>query len=156
MRGQYFFFFYPEWQLYGGVGVGVAALAAINVIALSSRSYIWIRVSKFLWPFIIVICGVRAIIMIVRLQQGKDKIAWECAHGGQLWSQYAQDNTSNASIPAGFCSAGFHNLYIAYIFGLLIDLGFQMYMFFLTWRFSKRLEHYSSMKGPFAGGYYNY
>jgi len=25
-------------------------------------------------------------------------------------------------------------------------------MFFLTWRFSKRLEHYSTMKGPFHGG----
>ena len=25
-------------------------------------------------------------------------------------------------------------------------------MFFLTWRFSKRLEHYSGMKGPFYGG----
>jgi len=28
----------------------------------------------------------------------------------------------------------------------------QLYMFFLVWRFSKRLEHYSSMKGPYYGG----
>jgi hypothetical protein len=28
----------------------------------------------------------------------------------------------------------------------------QVYMFFLTWRFSKRIEHYADMKGPFAGG----
>lgn len=30
-----------------------------------------------------------------------------------------------------------------------------MYMFFLVWRFQKRLEHYSNMKGPFYGGEYS-
>ena len=34
------------------------------------RSYIWTRVCKFIWPFIIVIAAVRAIIMIVELQRG--------------------------------------------------------------------------------------
>lgn len=28
----------------------------------------------------------------------------------------------------------------------------QMYMTFLNWRFSKRLEHYAHMKGPYYGG----
>lgn len=28
----------------------------------------------------------------------------------------------------------------------------QIYMFFMTWRYQKRLEHYNSMKGPFGGG----
>ena len=28
----------------------------------------------------------------------------------------------------------------------------QLYMTFLNWRFSKRLEHYAHMKGPFYGG----
>lgn len=28
----------------------------------------------------------------------------------------------------------------------------QIYMFFLVWRYQKRLEHYQGMKGPFAGG----
>lgn len=28
-------------------------------------------------------------------------------------------------------------------------------MFFLVWRFQKRLEHYSNMKGPFYGGEYS-
>ena len=27
-----------------------------------------------------------------------------------------------------------------------------MYMFFLVWRYQKRLEHYQSMKGPFGNG----
>ena len=32
---------------------------------------------------------------------------------------------------------------------------YQLYMFFLMWRFQKRLEHYSGMKGPFYGGEYS-
>ena len=31
----------------------------------------------------------------------------------------------------------------------------QLYMFFMVWRFQKRLEHYSGMKGPFYGGEYS-
>ena len=30
-----------------------------------------------------------------------------------------------------------------------------MYMFFMVWRYQKRLEHYSGMKGPFYGGEYH-
>jgi hypothetical protein len=88
--------------------------------------------------------------------RSKDEIAWECANGGQVWSaQAVAASASTTSMPAGFCTTGFSSLNTAFIFGLLIDLVFQIYMFFLTWRFSKRLEHYSSMKGPFAGGYYD-
>ena len=75
------------------------------------------------------------------------------------------------TIPSGFCAAGFDSLNIAFIISLLVDIvfqvngincrcgidvptqmTFQLYMFFLVWRFSKRLEHYSSMKGPYYGG----
>ncbi|EPQ60156.1 hypothetical protein GLOTRDRAFT_52078 [Gloeophyllum trabeum ATCC 11539] len=153
--GQYLFFEFPEWQIYGGIGVGVCALAVINIFALSNRSYIWTRVCKFLWPFVIVICAVRAILMIVELQRGKDKIQWECANGGQVWTSNADYTSSTSSFPAGFCTSGFNSLNWAFIFSLVIDLAFQMYMFFLTWRFEKRLEHYSGLKGPFYGGYYN-
>jgi hypothetical protein len=38
IEGQYFFFFFPEWFIYGGIGVAVAALAAVNVVALSTVS----------------------------------------------------------------------------------------------------------------------
>jgi len=154
--GQYLFFLYPEWQIYGGIGMGVAVAAAISAIALSNRSYIWTRVCTFIWPFVIVICAVRAIIMIVRLQQGKDKIQWECDNGGSLWTDNPQVAAANTvTFPSGFCTAGFSSLNGAFIGSLMIDLVFQMYMFFLMWRFSKRLEHYRGMKGPFYGGYYN-
>jgi len=156
IRGQFFFFTYPEWQIYGGIGIGVALAAVLSMFALSNRSYIWIRVVKFLWPFIIVICAVRAIIMIVQLQRGKDKIQWECDNGGQLWTDSVAAGIANSStIPSGFCATGFSSLNVAFIAGLCIDLVFQIYMYFLAWRFSKRLEHYSTMKGPFYGGYYN-
>jgi len=154
-KGQFLFFHFPEWQIYGGIGVGVASLAIVNVIALSNKSYIWCRVCKFLWPFVIVVCAIRATIMILELQNGQSKIQWECDNGGQLWSSSAEAAyQSQAAFPSGFCAAGFSSLYAAFIGGLLIDIVFQLYMFFLTWRFSKRLEHYADMKGPFAGGYY--
>ncbi|KAF5375237.1 hypothetical protein D9758_000517 [Tetrapyrgos nigripes] len=127
--GQYLFFFYPEWQIYGGIGVGVCALSVIGIFALSNRSYIWTRVCKFLWPFIIVICGIRAILMIVELQRGKDKIIWECNNGGQVWSDDATTTAtttdSSTTFPAGFCAAGFSSINAAFIVSLLVDLVFQ-------------------------------
>lgn len=132
--------------------MGVAVIAALNILALSNRSYIWIRVCKFLWPFIIVICAVRATLMIVQLQRGKDKIIWECNHGGQIWSENAE-YAAKSSFPVGFCSAGFNSLYVAFIIGLLVDLVFQTYMFFLTWRFQRRMERYELMKATNSGYY---
>jgi hypothetical protein len=152
--GQYLFFVFPEWQIYGGIAMVVAGAAVVNAFALSNRSITFTRVCKFLWPIIIVVCGVRGIIMLVQLQRGKDKIAWECENGGQLWTPSVQYN-NGASIPGGFCSTGFSSLYAAFIGSLLVDLVFQIYMLFLNWRFLKRLEHYAHMKGPFDGGYYN-
>ncbi|KAE9409222.1 hypothetical protein BT96DRAFT_953611 [Gymnopus androsaceus JB14] len=157
--GGYLFFELDEWYIYGGVGLAVAFIALINILALSNRSYIWTRVCKFVWPFLIVISAVRAILMIVELQRGKDDILWECQNGGQHYSSNTTITTttsdSSSSFPAGFCAAGFSSIYAAFIVGLLIDLVCQIYMYFMTWRFQKRLEHYNAMKGPFAGGYYN-
>jgi len=152
--GEFLFFVYPEWQIYGGISFGVALIAVINVIALSNQSYIWIRVCKYLWPFMIVICAIRAIIIMVELRRGQDKIAWECNNGGQLWPGSAAAATTTSNIPSAFCTSGFSSLNTAFTASLVIDLFFQLYMFFLTWRFSKRLEHYADMKGPFSGGYY--
>jgi len=154
--GQYLFFVYPEWFIYGGIGMGVSALACINVVTLSNRSYTWSRVCMFLWPFIIVICGIRAIFMIWELNRGKSDIIWECQNGGQLWGTSAEAGYGNGtSFPDGICAPGWQSLFTAFVVSLLVDLGFQMYMFFLNWRFMKRLEHYRGMKGPFNGGYYN-
>ncbi|KAJ3830298.1 hypothetical protein F5880DRAFT_1516535 [Lentinula raphanica] len=156
LRGQYLFFEADEWYVYGGVGMAVALVAIIDVFALSNRSYIWTRVCKFLWPFVIVISAVRAILMIVELNRGQDHIVWECQNGGQLYSSNATTITSTSddstTFPAGFCTAGFSSIYVAFIVSLLVDLVFQIYMYFMTWRYQKRLEHYNSLKGPFAGG----
>lgn len=153
--GQFWFFLYPEWFIYGGIGMAVAAVALINCLALSNRSYIWTRVCKFLWPFIIVISAVRCIIMIIQLDRGATHIQWECDNGGVLYSSSAGNNYASGTLPSGFCASGYSSLRWAFIFGLLIDFVFQVYAFFLNWRFSKRLEHYNQMKGPFYGGYYN-
>jgi hypothetical protein len=164
LRGQFLFFHYPEWQIYGGIGCGVALMALITIFALGNRSYIWTRVVKFLWPFVIVICGIRAILMVVELQRGKDNIQWECDNGGLPWSSSPQAQaannstvtaTSTSTIPSSFCSTGFSSLNAAFIISLLVDIAFQIYMFFLVWRYSKRLENYDGLKGPFAGGYYS-
>jgi len=152
--GNYFFFTYPEWQIYGGIGLGVAVLAIVNIMALSSRSYLWTRASTFLWPFLIVICAIRAILIIVQLQRGKDKLQWECDHGGQAWSTAPNTTTTTGRIPSTFCATGFSTFNTAFIISLLVDIGCQLYMYFLTWRFSKRIEHYSNMKQS-DGGYYS-
>jgi hypothetical protein len=55
----------------------------------------------------------------------KDKIIWECNHGGQIWSQNAQ-YAAKSSFPVGFCTAGFDSLNVAFIIGLLVDLVFQV------------------------------
>jgi len=155
--GDIFFFVYPEWQIYGGISLLIGACAIISVLALSNRSYIWTRVCKFLWPFFIVIAALRAIIIIVELLRGQADIAWECDNGGQLWSSANSTTTATTAgtVPSSFCSLGFTSLLTVFIIALLVDIVFQIYMFFLVWRFEKRLEHYSHMKGPFYGGYYN-
>jgi len=156
LRGQYLFFVYPEWELYGGVAMAVAGIAFVSAVALSNRSYIWTRAMKFVWPFLIVASAIRATVMLVELQRGQYKIAWECNNGGQLWTDsVAAGITDTGSLPASFCTTGFASLFGLFIVGLGIDLVCQIYMFFLMWRFSKRLEHYNIMKGPFSGGYYN-
>ncbi|KZT08636.1 uncharacterized protein LAESUDRAFT_735802 [Laetiporus sulphureus 93-53] len=152
--GQFIYFTYPEWQIYGGIGLGVAFIALINVLALSNRSYLWTRVCKIAWPFVIVIIAIRAIAMIVEMQRGKSKFEWECANGDQLWPASAEaDYGGSTTMPSILCKAGFPALYLVFIIALLVDIAFQMYMFFMTWRYEKLLQHYSSLT-PSIGGYY--
>jgi len=153
--GQFLFFNYPEWQIYGGIAMAVGAVAVLNIFALSNRSYVWARACNFLWPFVVVISLIRCIIMMIELKRGEDNILWECQNGGQLWTASAQAGYGDGStLPSGFCSAGISSIVTAFTAGLIVDLLFQFYMFFLNWRFTKRLEHYSNMKGPFGNGYY--
>jgi len=153
--GQYFFFVFPEWQIYGGIGMGIMGVAVVTIGALANRSYTFARAMQFVWPFIIVASAIRAIVMIVELNRGKDKIQWECDNGGDLWPASVAANISDPGFPAEFCIVGFPAVNTAFIVSLLVDLAFQLYMFFLVWRFCARLVHYSGMKGPFGNGYYN-
>lgn len=111
MDGQFLFFVYPEWQIYGGISIAIGVLALVTALAFSNRSYIWTRAAKFIWPFVIVLTAVRAIIIIVELQRGKSKIIWECNNGGQLWTESAASGYgTSTSFPSGFCTAGFKSL----------------------------------------------
>ncbi|KAM0746259.1 hypothetical protein T439DRAFT_319262 [Meredithblackwellia eburnea MCA 4105] len=164
LKGQFLYFTYPEPQLYGGVAVGVAVLAALGCIAYSNRSYMWTRVLFYLGPFVLFLCAVRAGLMIFRLNYYQANVIWECNHGGQLYNSTLAGNSSysgagdssNGTIPTGFCSSGFHSLYLAFAFALAIDLIVQIYAWFLTWRYKAFLEQqaYSSMKGPMGPGIY--
>lgn len=156
--GPFFFFIYPEWQIYGGISMAIASAAVITMIALSNKSYIWTRVSRFIWILFLVITPIRAIIMILELGRSADKVTWECANGGQVWTSdgaAASSVATTATLPGGFCTTGFDSLKTCFIVGLVVDIVSQWYMAFLVWRFSKRLEHYAAMKGPVFGGYYN-
>ncbi|EPQ29144.1 uncharacterized protein PFL1_03431 [Pseudozyma flocculosa PF-1] len=140
--GQFLFFNYPEWQIYGGIGMAVMAICVINIIGLSNSSYMFTRLCFFLWPFILIVVAVRAGLMIFQLDRQQSKIIWECNNGGQAWGTPQEGTTSTATMPSGFCSAGFHSLYIAFVLSLLVDFGLQVYAYFLCWRFMKRIEHY--------------
>ncbi|KAJ7897374.1 hypothetical protein B0H14DRAFT_2678014 [Mycena olivaceomarginata] len=148
--GQYFFFFYPEWQIYGGIGMGVMGIAIVTIGALSVRSYTFARAMQFVWPFIIVACAVRAILMIVELNRGKERSSGSVTMGGQLyWESVAANISSSPAFPTEFCIVGFPTINTAFIVSLLVDLVFQ------CGGFCARLVHYSGMKGPFGNGYYN-
>lgn len=58
-----------------------------------------------------------------------------------MWPASAEDGYDTTSMPAAICTAGFHNLYIAFVLCLLVDLVFQLYAYFLSWRFKARIEH---------------
>ncbi|KDN53306.1 hypothetical protein K437DRAFT_98213 [Tilletiaria anomala UBC 951] len=145
--GQYLFFNYPEWQVYGGIGMAVMSICIINIIAYGNTSYMWTRVCFFLWPVILVISAVRAAVMLFQLNRQQAKIIWECNNGGQLWGASVEAGYANSSttMPSGLCSAGFHSLYIAFVLSLAIDFGFQLYAYFMSWRFLSRIRHYYAL-----------
>jgi hypothetical protein len=116
------------------------------MITLSNRSHTWSKVCHFLWPLVIVTSGIRAIFIIWELNRGKDKIIWECENGGQLWGASEEAGYGNtSSFPNGICGAGWQSLYTAFIVSLLVDIIFQLYAFFLNWRFKNRLQGYSAL-----------
>lgn len=102
--------------------MGVGAVAIITILALSNvrlwldlpqsyterginipcfkftqRSYIWTRVCAFLWPFIIVVSAVRAILMIVELQRGYVFFFAPRTHPGALWFRSVPSQLATAT-----------------------------------------------------------
>jgi len=154
--GQFIYFVHPEWQVYGAIGMFVAFTALINIFALSNGSITWTKVCRSIWPFNLVICGIRAVFMIVELQRGKPNLEWECVNGGQLWMPSVTAGYDNgAAMPSTLCTSRFSSIYTALVISLLVDIGMQIYMLFLNWRFCKKLELYESMKESGDGYYYN-
>jgi len=143
--GPFLFFVYPEWQIYGGISMLAGVVALLTALAFANRSYTFSRACVVLWPFVIVISAFRDIAMIVELQRGKEKIEWECANGGQLWTTSATAGYASGNLPPTFCTTGFASLNTIFIVCVLADLVFQTYMLFLTWRYPTRLEHYTSL-----------
>ncbi|GAA5970631.1 hypothetical protein JCM11641_007376 [Rhodosporidiobolus odoratus] len=159
MYGQFLWFLYPEVQIYGGISMAIGALSILLLLGFANSSYMWTRLLFVLMPFVLFISAVRAGIMIWRLDYYQSNIIWECNHGGQLYNEStANNNTYDAStytgdtIPTGFCSSGFHALYLAFSFSLCIDVVLQLYQWFLVWRFKARLEQYFSFKAHPGGG----
>lgn len=126
---------FSEPQLYGGIGMAVGILALVNVMGMSNNSYMWTRLIFYLGPFILFISSVRVGLMLFRLDYYQSNIIWECNHGGQLYNATLATNpawTYNStapvvqSLPSGFCSTGFHSLYLAFAFALCVDLILQI------------------------------
>jgi len=144
--GQFLFFFYPEWFIYGGIGIAICVLACIQAIALSTRSYTWVKVCQFLWPFAIVMSAIRAVFIVWELSRYKDSIAHECKNVSDAGDGNSASNPMGIpisipiSIPVGICRLSWQTLVAVFVISLLADLGFQMYAFFLNWRFKRRLE----------------
>ncbi|CAO1633903.1 unnamed protein product [Parajaminaea phylloscopi] len=153
--GMLLFFNFPEWSIYGGIGMAVMSMCILFIIGLSNNSYLFTRLTFFVWPLIIIVSAVRAGFMIFQLNRQQYKIVWECNNGGQLWGESAEAGYGNgAAMPSGICSAGFHSLYIAFALSLIVDLGLQIYAYFLNWRFKSRIEHTYRQVSQKTFGYY--
>ncbi|GAA6024179.1 hypothetical protein JCM11491_006671 [Sporobolomyces phaffii] len=161
MYGETLFFLYPEAQIYGGISMAVAAVSLLSVIAYANSSYMWTRLLFFIMPLVFIVSIARAGIMIFRLDYYQANIIWECNHGGQVYNatlaaipDYNGNGTGSTTIPTGFCSAGFHTLYLAFAFCLSIDCILQVYQWFMVWRFKARLQEYFAFSTRKAGGIY--
>lgn len=153
--GQFVYFQYYEWDIFAAISMFVAFVALVNAFALSNESSTFTRVCALLWPSAVICSAIRAIFMIVELNRGKSKIQWECDHGGYLYgatpNQYVGGVIPRFS--TGICRYGVNGLYSAVVVSVIVDLGFQIYMMFLNWRFSKRMVKYEGV--AVLGGYYN-
>lgn len=148
---------FRRWQIYGGIGMAVASLTLLTILALSNRSYMLSRFTLFLWPLILLLSAIRAGVMLFQLNRQQSKITWECANGRQLWPESAKQDWAkeDSTMPGVLCILNFHSLYILFAFGLVIDLVMQMYATFMIWRFKSAIEHaYRQVRDDKGPGYY--
>ncbi|GAA5843931.1 hypothetical protein JCM9279_003678 [Rhodotorula babjevae] len=150
-----------EVPVYGGISMAIGACSVLLLLAFANRSRLWTSALCFILPFVLVLSIVRAGIMIFRLDAYQERVIWSCNYGGQLYNEtlaadstYSAGNSSGDTIPTGFCSAGFHSLYLAFAFALAIDCALQAYQYFLVWRFRAFLRNYNSLKDSRVNGYY--
>lgn len=154
--GDFIYFRYYEWDIFGGLAMFIAFVASMNVFAFANNSYSFTSVCKWFWSLIITLSSVRAIVMIVEANANKPKIQYECDHGGYLYGATASSYV-NGTIPSfdtKVCSYGVPCFYTLLVVIVLIDLGCQIYMLFLNWRFMALLERYDLMIGNKEGVYY--
>lgn len=154
--GDFIYFRFYEWDIFGGLAMFIAFVALMNVFAFSNRSLSFTSVCKWFWSFIIILSSIRAIIMIVEGNANKPKIQYECDHGGYLYGALPSSYV-NGTVPSfntSICSYGVPTFYSVLVIVVLIDLGCQIYMLFLNWRFLALLERYDLMMGPKEGAYY--
>lgn len=143
--GAFLFFDFPEAQIYGGIGMAVMAMCLITTLGMATNSYMFMRLCFMLWPIILLVTAARAGIMVFQLNRHQSNVVWECNNGGQLWGTEGEAKPGAATLPSGFCAAGFHSLYYAFVFSLVIDWGLQLYAYFMCWRFKSRIEHYYAL-----------
>ncbi|BGP39219.1 hypothetical protein JCM10449v2_003157 [Rhodotorula kratochvilovae] len=149
-----------EVPVYGGISMAIGACSVLLFLAFANRSRLWTSALCFLMPFVVVVSIARAGIMVFRLDYYQERVIWECNHGGQLYNatlandtSYSSANYTGDTIPTGFCSSGFHSLYLAFAFALCIDVVLQIYQYFLVWRFRAFLKQYYSLKERSNGFY---
>jgi hypothetical protein len=153
----FFFFVKYEGDIYAGIAMTVMASAIMTLLALSTESYMLMRLGAFLWPALILICTVRTGIMLYDLNKYQDRFVWECDNGGYTWNASYFNTTTNltdatfnasalsgSKIPTTFCTYGFHSVYVAFALACIIDVGCQLYLWFLDWRYMARIRHYIS------------
>jgi hypothetical protein len=156
LYGEFWYFMSYEAYIYAGIGMIVALVALITLIAMINDSYMWTRLLYFIWPFIIVLTLIRAGLMIARLNAYQSNIIWECTTGGyelynatlanETWYNPATANYTGKSIPATLCPSSFSTLSIAFTISIIVDAALQIYLWFLDWRFKARLEQYFAFK----------
>jgi len=156
LYGNFIYFRFKEWDLFGGLAMWIAFVCFLNLWALSNNSFSFTRVVGFFWKFTILLSAIRALAMILELNNNLVKIQYECDHGGYLYGA-TPDQYVAGKIPrfnVSVCSYGVGCFHTWTIICVIIDFICQIYMTFLNSRFKSQLEEYQAMIGPTKQGFY--